>query len=164
MRNLLRRSFCARKAWHKKTTSINSPVPGVRVNESQSMKIILICALIFIASCTTQTKSIKHEGRTLVVKNGIEIEKAKVIFSQFLLQESRFSFKRKITIAAHEEKYRKMCHASTLMPESEKEFCGAQYIISYSADPYCFGGSSVIENCESGKCIYKISEYSELCE
>jgi hypothetical protein len=29
MRNLLRRFFCARKAWHKKTTSINSPVPGV---------------------------------------------------------------------------------------------------------------------------------------
>lgn len=29
MRNLLRRSFCAGKAWHKKTTSINSPVAGV---------------------------------------------------------------------------------------------------------------------------------------
>jgi hypothetical protein len=31
MRNLLRRSFCAGKAWHKKTTSINSPVAGVRI-------------------------------------------------------------------------------------------------------------------------------------
>jgi hypothetical protein len=29
MRNLLRRSFCAGKAWHKNTTSINSPVAGV---------------------------------------------------------------------------------------------------------------------------------------
>jgi hypothetical protein len=29
MRNLLRRSFCAGKGWHKKTTSINSPVAGV---------------------------------------------------------------------------------------------------------------------------------------
>jgi len=128
------------------------------------MRIISICALIFIASCATQTKSIKHEGRTLVVKNGIEIEKAKVIVSQFLLQESRFSFKKKITIEVHEEKYRKMCYASTLIPEPEKEFCGAQYTISYSSDPYCFGGSSVIENCESGKCTYQISEYSELCE
>jgi hypothetical protein len=33
MRNLLRRSFCARKAWHKNTTSINSPVAGVRKKE-----------------------------------------------------------------------------------------------------------------------------------
>jgi len=29
MRNLLRRFFCSRKAWHKKIASINSPVPGV---------------------------------------------------------------------------------------------------------------------------------------
>jgi hypothetical protein len=29
MRNLLRRSFCAGKAWHKKIASINSPVTGV---------------------------------------------------------------------------------------------------------------------------------------
>jgi competence protein ComGC len=128
------------------------------------MRIISILALIFIASCATQIKSIKHEGRTLVVKNGIEIEKARVIVSQFLLQESRSTFKRKITIEAYEEKYRKMCHASTHMPESEKEFCAAQYTISYSADPYCVGGSSVIENCGSGKCTYKISEYTEICE
>ncbi|ARU28777.1 hypothetical protein CBR65_15760 [Cellvibrio sp. PSBB006] len=128
------------------------------------MRIILISVLILIASCTTQIQSIRHEGFTLIVKSGIDIEKARIIISTFLLQEDRFNFKRKFTIEAYEEKYRKMCWDSTLMPESEKEFCSAQYTISYSSDPYCFGGSSVIENCESGECIYKISEYTEICE
>lgn len=38
MRNLLRRSFCARKAWHKKTASLNSPVAGVMA-QKQGVKI-----------------------------------------------------------------------------------------------------------------------------
>src|SRR5690606_37404253 len=38
MRNLLRRFFCAKKAWHKKITSINSPVAGVRAIGDRVMK------------------------------------------------------------------------------------------------------------------------------
>lgn len=128
------------------------------------MRILSICVLILIASCATQSQPIKHDGYTLIVKNGIEIEKARLITSKFLLQEGRLNFKRKISIQAYEESFRKMCRDSTLIPESQKEFCGAQYTVSYSADPYCFGSSSVIENCQNGECIYRISEFIEICE
>jgi hypothetical protein len=123
-----------------------------------------LVSVLIVTSCATKNNNIQHNGNMLIVENGIEIEKAKIMVSEFLNQERTNNIHGKISVNVFEEKYRKECLEFPMAKEHFKEFCNAQYVIAYSADTKCIGGSRVIENCESGACNYRISEYSEVCE
>lgn len=128
------------------------------------MKLIAAFAFLLISACAHQTKILNFEENKLVVKNGIELEKAKTIISQFLTQESSWHIQGKITLELYPEKYRKSCFESSYMRPSQREFCNAKYSIYHSSDSYCVGGAEVLESCTNGGCKYRISEYEETCE
>lgn len=120
---------------------------------------------VTIVSCrATTNNSINYNGNKLVVENGIEVEKAKKMVSEFLCQQRTNNIHGKISVSTFKENYRKECLESPIAKEHFKEFCNANYIIGYSADSKCRGGSRVIEYCEGSACNYKISGYSEVCE
>jgi hypothetical protein len=128
------------------------------------MRLIAAFMLLLISACANQTETLNFDGNKIVVKNGIELEKAKIIIGQFLAQENRWHIRGKITLELFPEKYRKACFESIYMKPSEREFCNAKYSIYHSSDPYCGGGADVLESCSNGECSYRISEYSEICE
>ena len=123
-----------------------------------------LVSVLIISGCATKNNNIQYNGNNLIIENGIEIEKAKIMVSEFLNQEKGNSIHGNISIKVFEEKYRKECLETPIAEEHFKEFCNSHYVITYSAEPKCRGGSRVIERCERGSCNYRISEYSEVCE
>lgn len=100
----------------------------------------------------------------LRVNDGIEAERAQQIVSQFLESEKRWNIRGVVEIEYFEEEYKKQCNEHPMALQEHGKFCNAIYTISHSSDPYCVGGSRVIESCTGGECSYEISKYIEICE
>lgn len=126
------------------------------------MRVLVLCAVVFAMSCTSQT--VRSNGNTIVAKDNIGAVKAETIVREFLAQETRHNIEGKIVVGRIDADDRARCNASTFAREHHGEFCDAHYYISHSNDPLCIGSAQVIEDCGNGECKFRFSEFVEICE
>jgi len=128
------------------------------------MKNTFILSAIFLLSCSSGSLQSINPSVKLKIKGDIDSDKAILIVSQFLEAERKWNIQGVVEVSYFEEKYQRQCKRNTVSFQEYGKFCNAKYVISHASDLFCFGGSRVIESCNAGKCVYKISEYMEICE
>lgn len=121
---------------------------------------LVILMLICVASCVKPV--VLDSGAKVFPGNGVSLEKAEAIASAYLAQAERYGGER-VTIDKCLKEYRDLCYGIEADGDPNQPFCGCDYAVSYSSDPYCTGASRVVETCDQGKCAYRFAERVEIC-
>lgn len=123
-------------------------------------RILVILMLICVASCVKPV--VLDSGAKVFPGNDVSPEKAEAVALAYLAQAERYRGER-VTIGKCIKEYRDLCYGIEAGGDPNEPFCGCDYAVSYSNDPYCTGSSRVVETCNQGACTYRFGERIEIC-